>query len=420
MCKDRLAYRFDALGERGLSEIIQSTMDAIIILDEEQRIRVFNRAAEQTFGCTAVHAMGQSIDRFIPERFRPAHRRHIQRFGNSGATNRSMQSPGTLCALRANGEEFPIEATISHVTVKGRQAFTVILRDLTERARAEAERQRLADVLEQEQRVIAALTQRCLGEPPRMPGLEIACVYQPALTAERVGGDYYDFFRLEHGLLAVVVGDVCGKGLPAALHAITTRNMLRAYAREDSDPAAILSRLNRALQHEMDDYSIFVTLVYLIIDLEAGCLVYAVAGHPPPVLFDPERRRCSRLEVTGGIVGGIPEIRFRTEVTCFPPGAVLAIFTDGVTEAGGPGDPLLADGGVSEILVESAHLDTEAIANTILARATERARGSLPDDVAIVVIRRVPGTQAHQEEGAGVLGQPGPDVRSEGLSDHVE
>jgi PAS domain S-box-containing protein len=402
MGKDRLAYPFDVPGEPGLFEIIQSTMDAIIILDDEQRIRVFNRAAEQTFGCAAAQAIGGSIDRFIPERFRAAHRQQVRTFGESGATSRSMQAPGRLWALRADGEEFPIEATISRVTVKGRIAFTVILRDVSERARAEAERQRLAVVLEQEQRVVTALARYCLGEPPRMPGLEIACIYRPALAAERVGGDFYDFFTLDRGCLGVVVGDVCGKGLVAALHALTTRSMLRAYAREEPDPAIVLWRLNQALQHEMDEGALFVTLAYLIIDLEAGRLTYAIAGHPPPVLFDPERARCSRLRVTGGLVGGIPDMRFETAVARFPPGGVLAIFTDGVTEAGGPSDPLLEDGGVPSILRERAHRDPGGIAGTILERARARARGSLPDDVAIVVIRRASGAGAGTPSGTTV------------------
>src|SRR5262249_45368079 len=120
-----------------LTGIVDSAMDAIITADEKQRIVLFNRAAEQIFRCAAADAVGQPLDRFIPERFRYAHRQHVQDFGQTGVTNRSMYRPGTLWALRSDGQEFPIEATISQVETAGQKLFTVILRDITERKETE-------------------------------------------------------------------------------------------------------------------------------------------------------------------------------------------------------------------------------------------------------------------------------------------
>jgi PAS domain S-box-containing protein len=124
--------------EDRLAKIISSAMDAIISLDQNQRIVVFNAAAEKVFGCSKWEALGHSIDRFIPERFREVHHRHIRDFDTRGSSSRSMQSPGTLYGLRANGEEFPLEATISQVKAKGSKLYTVILRDITLRKRTEA------------------------------------------------------------------------------------------------------------------------------------------------------------------------------------------------------------------------------------------------------------------------------------------
>jgi PAS domain S-box-containing protein len=125
--------------ERRLQGIIGSAMDAIITVDTNQRIVVFNKSAEEIFHCSASEALGQLLEKFIPERFRASHRQHVQKFSNTGVTARSMYSPGTLFGIRADGEEFPIEATISQVNDNTEKLLTVILRDIGARVRMEAE-----------------------------------------------------------------------------------------------------------------------------------------------------------------------------------------------------------------------------------------------------------------------------------------
>ncbi len=120
-----------------LESIIESAMDAIITVDEDQRVRLFNRAAEEMFGCSVRDATGQPLDRFLPTRFRDAHRHHVHAFGQAGVTSRKMGKLGTVMGLRSNGDEFPIEAAISHITVERKTYYTVILRDISERKRVE-------------------------------------------------------------------------------------------------------------------------------------------------------------------------------------------------------------------------------------------------------------------------------------------
>ena len=123
--------------ENRLKAIVDSAMDAIIAVDSQQKILLFNSSAEKMFGCTARDARGSSLTRLIPERFRSSHLAHLHRFGETGVTSRSMGTNGALWALRTNGEEFPIEASISHTLDDGEKLFTVIIRDITERRRAE-------------------------------------------------------------------------------------------------------------------------------------------------------------------------------------------------------------------------------------------------------------------------------------------
>jgi PAS domain S-box-containing protein len=120
-----------------LEGIIDSAMDAIVTVDEDQKVVLFNHAAEQMFGCSNREAIGQRLDRFLPARFRDAHRHHVQGFGQSGVTSRKMGQLGTVMGLHSNGEEFPIEAAISHIAVEKKKYYTVILRDITDRKRTE-------------------------------------------------------------------------------------------------------------------------------------------------------------------------------------------------------------------------------------------------------------------------------------------
>ncbi|HEX7288032.1 MAG TPA: PAS domain S-box protein [Candidatus Angelobacter sp.] len=131
-----------------LTGIVVSALDAIIAVDQEQRIVVFNKAAEKMFGCQAAEAIGSPLERFIPQRFWGAHREHIRDFGETGKSSRSMGALGPLWALRANGEEFPFEASISQVDAGDKKLFTVIMRDVTEHRRAEEARFRHAAIVE--------------------------------------------------------------------------------------------------------------------------------------------------------------------------------------------------------------------------------------------------------------------------------
>ncbi|GAB3628937.1 PAS domain-containing sensor histidine kinase [Pandoraea terrae] len=134
--------------ESRLFSVIQSVREAIITVDEQQRILIFNPTAEGIFQCSAVEAIGEPLSHFIPERFREAHRGHIERFGLTGVSERQMGRGRPLWGLRANGEEFPMEASISQVNDASGKFYTVILRDITERQRIAAALQTSRNELE--------------------------------------------------------------------------------------------------------------------------------------------------------------------------------------------------------------------------------------------------------------------------------
>ena len=174
-----------------LMAIIRSSNEAIITIDEQQRILMFNPAAEHVFRCSAMDVIGTHIERFIPERFRQAHRKHIERFGETAVAERKMggkQQP-TLLGLRADGEEFPIEASISQFHDGNEKLYNVMLRDVTERVSAEdelkASRQELRalsanlqDVREEEKTRIARELHDDLGQQLTALKMDLSAVEQ--------------------------------------------------------------------------------------------------------------------------------------------------------------------------------------------------------------------------------------------------
>ncbi|UUZ76094.1 PAS domain-containing sensor histidine kinase [Polaromonas sp. P1(28)-13] len=127
-----------------LSGLLDSAMDAIITVDEAQRIVLYNRAAEKIFGWPSDQALGEPLDKLMPARFRASHDEHIRRFATMGITSRRMGDDTVLYGQRAGGEEFPMEASISQLETAEGKLFTVILRDVTERVRAQEELSALA------------------------------------------------------------------------------------------------------------------------------------------------------------------------------------------------------------------------------------------------------------------------------------
>ena len=122
-----------------MAGIFDSAMDAIISTDADQHILIFNPAAEAMFRCDQSEALGQPLERFIPERFREAHHKYVYIFGQTSVTNRAMKGSAVVFGRRSNGDEFPCEASISQIDIAGKKMYTVILRDVSERSQAEEE-----------------------------------------------------------------------------------------------------------------------------------------------------------------------------------------------------------------------------------------------------------------------------------------
>ncbi len=190
-----------------MEHIIESAMDAFVTVDERQRIMLFNPAAERMFGVAAEEAIGAPIERFIPRRFRAGHAEDIRRFKETGVTNRRMGALGAIYGLRANGEEFPIEASISQGEVGGAMIATVILRDSTERKANEDARNLLAQEIDHRAKNALAVVQAIVSLTRASTTKEFVDSVRGRLSALGRAHSLLALSKWEGGDLAQIVAD---------------------------------------------------------------------------------------------------------------------------------------------------------------------------------------------------------------------
>jgi serine phosphatase RsbU (regulator of sigma subunit)/anti-sigma regulatory factor (Ser/Thr protein kinase) len=185
--------------------------------------------------------------------------------------------------------------------------------------------------LEQELRVARLIQQTLLPrELPELAGWKVAAYYQPARA---VGGDFYDFIQLSDGRLAVIVGDVTDKGVPAALLMATTRAHLRAATDRFERPGQVLAHVNDVLAPDIPR-NMFVTCLYAILDPATGQIVFANAGHDLP--YRRALTSAAEIRATGMPLGLLPGMTYEERETTLNPGESLLLYSDGLVEAHNP------------------------------------------------------------------------------------
>ncbi len=240
---------------------------------------------------------------------------------------------------------------------------------------------------EQERHIAETLQQALLAQDlPRVAGLELAALYHPA-AGSQVGGDFYSAWPLCDGRLALLVGDVSGKGVEAAGVTAMARYMAEALSQHNSEPDALVAELNDMLCPRLPDGAL-VTLVMVAIDTAGERLSWCSAGHPPPVIVEAGGRYRT-LDDPDPPCGVFPGQVFHCGVERFGPGDLLFTYTDGLIEAR-RGGAEFGEERLREALLEAAGEWPDQLARAVYATARTWSEGHLTDDVAIAVVKRVP------------------------------
>lgn len=216
-------------------------------------------------------------------------------------------------------------------------------------------------------------------------GYRTASKYVTAYAGQEIGGDFYDVFATSYGKVAIVIGDVSGKGLEAAALAAGTRSTIRAFAYEEPSPGRALTRANVVL-HPQHPWGSFVTISLTVIDLPTGRMTYASAGHPPAAIHrvsgDVEFQ-----EIGCPPFGLAADTQFEEHEAVILPGDKVVFYTDGVSEAR-RGPMLFGTEGIERVLSERGCLEPDDLIEELLAAAGDWADGYLKDDAAIIVVER--------------------------------
>jgi serine phosphatase RsbU (regulator of sigma subunit)/anti-sigma regulatory factor (Ser/Thr protein kinase) len=243
-----------------------------------------------------------------------------------------------------------------------------------------------ARLYEREHGIATTLQDALLALPERISGLRFAYRYHSAAEAALVGGDFYDVFELDFGLLGVTVGDMSGKGLDAAVMTSLVKHTVRAHAVEKGKTPADIVRMASRVLHMQSHLEHFATVFFAILDRRDGRLVYCNAGHPAPAILRGERQ-ITELPPNSPLNGAFPDMPFADSETYLETEDVLLLYTDGLVEAR-RGQTLFGESRLTALLQRCYGLEPEQLVESVAGAVDEFAGGRLNDDLALLALRR--------------------------------
>lgn len=340
-----------------------------------------NESACRQLGCSRRELLDVSWDKLFPEE---AVARSMESLATGLEQGWDRDTITTIMRQRS-GEELPVEITIRVVTFNKELYGVAVARDITERKRAERahlENSRMLREMELARQIQLSLLPVA---PPEIPGITLAGF---CLPATHVGGDYYYFAKRDNGIVDLVVADVSGHNIGAALMTAEARSVLRTQLTTGSSAGRILAAMNDILYEDLNRAELFITVFCASFDTFSRTLTYANAGHAPPLLFNQSAQSCHWLDADGLLMGVRENVAFEEKQVRLQNGDVLLLYTDGVTEADNGRGELFGSERLCKI-VHSRHRESpQAIIDNIILNVAAFS-GTIPmeDDVTMVVMK---------------------------------
>jgi len=290
---------------------------------------------------------------------------------------------------------YQLRLALMVLTLNGVLALAVGLATYTyERMRTEIEEEASErGKLEHEMNIARDIQMELLPKTfPNLPGLDMFAFTVPA---RHVGGDCYDVIDLGDGRLAITIGDVSGKGTPAAILMANVQAAVRALSESEVPPAELITRVNR-LVHGYTEDSVFITFFYSILDTRTGELLYVNAGHNPPCILRANGGR-EYLDRGGLVVGIMPGSEYEMGRAVLNAGDDLVLYTDGITEAANRDDEMYGEERLEELLTKHRHATAREIEERVYTSIKDFADGAAQtDDLTMVIVKMT--TEAADED----------------------
>jgi PAS domain S-box-containing protein len=376
-----------------VSAVLNTAGALVIVLDREGRVERFNRACEAVTGFSYAELEGRPIwECLLPPE-------EQERVRGVFASVEHADYPNVYendWVTRAGGRRRIAWSNAAIVGPGGRVEHIVSVgTDVTEQRKAEAA---LAEAREREIAVGAAIQETLLVRRPsqRIAGLDIGCRNVPS---HQVGGDYLDFIAYQETCVDLLVGDVMGKGVPAALLAAATKSHVQRVirrlgldlARIDRlpQPEEIVTAVHALLTPELLELESFVTLTYARFDTERRLLTFVDCGHPRPLHVDARTGECRCLSGENMPLGMNEGEKYRQTTVEFGPGDLFVFYSDGITEACSADDELFGEEHLARLVRENRHRSPQEIADLACSAAASLRTGSTyeDDDLTCVAVR---------------------------------
>ncbi len=224
--------------------------------------------------------------------------------------------------------------------------------------------------------------------PTKIPDVEGVKLGGICIPAKEVGGDYYDYLTHEDGRLDLVIADVSGHNVGAALIMAETRTLIRSRSSQFKNPQDLLHELNQFFYDDLTRAELFITLFYLQYDHTNRKIDFASAGHSPTLLWRAAEKRCLRLDPEGLIIGVKKSFDYEQESLTLATGDVLLLYTDGLTEASNENNDLFGEERLKQLLAENHRMETQQLINHIVEQVQLfTGHQSFQDDVSLVVMQ---------------------------------
>jgi phosphoserine phosphatase RsbU/P len=363
------------------SAALEAAANAIAITDSHGQVIWVNPAFTLMTGYSAAEALHRDLSFLKSDLHDPKF--YLDLWGTVTA---GEVWHGEMINRRKDGSLYPEEQTITPVTdeLGCIKYFICIKQDITERKRAEQallENNSIVKELEIAKQIQLSLLP---PSPPPMPGIDCSgrCV-----SATHIGGDYYDIF-LRGDEVAMVIADVSGHSVGAALIMVETRSVLRAQLQSLHGPSEIVAALNELLHDDLSRAELFISMSYLVYQTKTGRLHYTNAGHPPPILYRASDETFLELDTEGMILGVKKDVEFEESSLLVEQGDLLLLYTDGIIEVEGPGGELFGARRLKTILAREHRKPATEVINAVLsALRAFSGLSSFKDDISMLVLK---------------------------------